>query len=130
MGVTLLLVQEASGRIRGALGTEQCEVRAEWGTLVLLEVSFRFMYFELAPLPQFHISQVPHFSPFQAGLMKPGPSLPISPKQGEWEGSELFWALLLGGRMRALGSVADMGFAWHMLLLFSLAARFFSFKEN
>ena len=82
-------------------------------------------------LPHFHISQVPHLSPFQAGLMKPRPSLPISPKQ-RWVGR--FWAVLGtapgGGRMQALGSAADVGFAWHMLLLFSLAARFFSFKEN
>lgn len=40
--------QEASGRIRGALGTEQCEVRAEWGTLVLLEVEVQ-VYVFLSP---------------------------------------------------------------------------------
>lgn len=27
-----------------------------------------------------------------------------------------------------MGSVADVGFAWHVLLLFSLAARFFFFQ--
>ena len=33
-----------------------------------------------------------------------------------------------GGRMRSLGSAGDVGFAWHVLLLFRLAARCFFFQ--
>ena len=123
--------QGPSGRIWGALGTEQ-SVRSGQrvgNTSFVGGWSSGLCFFGSLPLPHFHISQVPRFFPFQAGLMKPGPSLPISPKQ-RWVGR--FWVVLGtapgGGRMRALGSAGDVGFAWHVLLLFRLAARCFFFQ--